>query len=86
MGKEKINQFFFMIFYIYHKSDIKIFLKWSLHKYKCLCGVGGKGWGSNLQEEASHTYTLRLGQSRISILYIKYKIKKKKKIALRAPI
>ena len=49
-----------MIFYICHKSDIKIFLKWSLHKYKCLCGVGGKGWGSNLQEEVSHTYTLRL--------------------------
>ena len=61
-GKRK-NQlvFFFMIFYICHKSDIKIFLKWSLHKYKCLWGVGGKGWGSNLQEGASHTYTLRLG-------------------------
>ena len=60
-GKRKNQLVFFMIFYICHKSDIKIFLKWSLHKYKYLCGVGGKGWGSNLQEGASHTYTLRLG-------------------------
>ena len=32
---------------------------WSLHKYKCLWGVEGKGWSSNLQERVSHTYTLR---------------------------
>ena len=31
-------------------------------------GVGGKGQGSSFQEETSHTYTLRLGQSRNSIL------------------
>ena len=30
---------------------------------------GGKGWGSSLQEGASHTYILRLSQSRNSILY-----------------
>ena len=28
---------------------------------KCLWSVGGKDRGSNLQEETSHTYTLRLG-------------------------
>ena len=32
-----------------------------------------KGPGSNLQERVSHTYTLRLGYSRISILYPKKK-------------
>ena len=36
-------------------------VQWSLHKFKYLWGVRGKGRGSNLQEEASHTYTLRLG-------------------------
>ena len=24
-------------------------VRWSLYKYKCLCGVGGKGMGSSLQ-------------------------------------
>ena len=33
----------------------------------------GKDWGSSLQEGAPHTYTLRLGYSRNSILYIKKK-------------
>ena len=36
-------------------------VRWSLYKYKCLWGVGGKGRGSNLQERASHIYTFRLG-------------------------
>ena len=48
-------------------------VRWSLHKYKCLWGVGVKGWGSSLQEGASHTYILRLGYSRNSILYKKIK-------------
>ena len=47
----------------------------TLHKYKCLWGVGGKGQNSSLQEGTLHTFTLRLGYSRISILY--KKIKKK---------
>ena len=34
--------------------------QWSLHKYKCLWGVGDKGWGSSLQERALHIITLRL--------------------------
>ena len=38
----------------------------------------GKSRDSSLQERASHTYTLRLGQSRNSILYQKKKKKKKK--------
>ena len=46
-------------------------MRWSLHKYKCLWGVGGKGWGSSFQEGVSHTYTPRLDYSRISILYKK---------------
>ena len=46
-------------------------VRWSLYKYKCLQGVGGKGRSSSLQEGASHTYTLRLNQSRNSILYQK---------------
>ena len=33
---------------------------WSLHKYKCLWDVGDKNRNLSLQEEASHTYTLRL--------------------------
>ena len=37
--------------------------------------MGDKGRDSSLQKRASHTYTLRLGYSRISILY-----QKKKKI------
>ena len=33
------------------------------------CGVlGGKGWGLSFQERVLHTYTLRLGYSKISIL------------------
>ena len=34
-------------------------------------GVGSKNEDSSLQEGASHTYTLRLDYSRISILYKK---------------
>ena len=41
----------------YHRISL---VRWSLHMYKCLWGIGGKDCGSNLQEEASHTYTLRL--------------------------
>ena len=37
-----------------------LLVQWSLHKYKCLWGVGNMGRGSSLQEEVSHTYTLRL--------------------------
>ena len=43
---------------INHRTPL---VRWSLHKYKCLWGVGGKGQGSSLQEGVSHTYTLRLG-------------------------
>ena len=39
--------------------------------------MGSKGWGSSLQERASHTYTLRLDLSRISILYKNNFFKKK---------
>ena len=35
-----------------------------------LWGVGGKDRSSSFQEEVSHTYTLKLGYSRNSILYI----------------
>ena len=45
-------------------------VRWSLHKYKCLWGVGDKDQSSSFQEGASHTYTLRLGYSGIYILYI----------------
>jgi len=34
-----------------------------------LCSVGDKDRGSSLQEEGSHTYTLRLSYSINSILY-----------------
>ena len=44
-------------------------VRWSLYKYKCLWSIGGKGRGSSLQKRASHTYTLRLGYNRNSILY-----------------
>ena len=47
--------------------------RWSLHKHKCLWGVGSKGQGSSLQKEVLHTYTLRLSYNIISILYIKIK-------------
>ena len=43
---------------INHRTSL---VRWSLHKYKCSWGVGGKGWSLSLQEEVSHTYTLRLG-------------------------
>ena len=43
---------------INHRTSL---VRWSLHKYKCSWGVGGKGWGLSLQEGVSHTYTLRLG-------------------------
>ena len=36
-------------------------VQWSLHKYKCLWGVGGKGRGSSIHEGVLHIYTLRLG-------------------------
>ena len=61
----------------YNKNITKLLVRWSLYKYKYLWGVRGKGRGSNLQEGASHTYILRLGESRNSILYKKKKKKKK---------
>ena len=48
-------------------------VRWSFYKYKCLWSVGGKDQDSRLQEGVSHTYTLRLGQTRILFC-----IKKKK--------
>ena len=42
----------------YHRTPL---VRWSLHKYKCLWGVGGKGRGLSIQEGASHTYKHRLG-------------------------
>ena len=44
--------------FIHHRTPL---VRWSLHKYKYLWGVGGKGQGSSFQEGVSHTYTLRLG-------------------------
>ena len=35
-------------------------VRWSLHKYKYLWGVGGKDRDSSLQERTSYTYTLKL--------------------------
>ena len=58
---------------IYHRTSL---VRWSLHKYKCLWSVEGKGQGSSLQERALHTYTLRLDQSRISLFYQQKKKKK----------
>ena len=46
--------------------------------------MGGKGWGSSLQEGASHTYTLRLDYFRIKFLSCKKKIKNKKSFAIDA--
>ena len=43
----------------------------SLYKYKYLWDVEGKDRSLSLQERTSHTYTLKLGQSRNSILYKK---------------
>ena len=53
----------------------------------CTLGAGGKGRDLSLQEGASHTYILRLGYNRNSILYIyiyiiKIKIKKLKLIVI----
>ena len=58
----------------YHRTPL---VRWSLYKYRCLWGVGGKGWGSTLQERVWHTYTLRLCYNKIYIL-----LKKKKKKSL----
>ena len=41
--------------------------------------MGSKGRDSSSQNGVSHTYTVRLDYSRISILYIKIKIKINKK-------
>ena len=43
---------------IYHRAPL---VQWSLYKYKCLWGVGGKGRGSSIQERVSDTYAPRLG-------------------------
>ena len=37
-----------------------ILVWWSLYKYKCLWGVGGKDKGLSPQERVSHIYTFRL--------------------------
>ena len=69
------------------RTDHRIpLVRWSLHKYKCLWGVGDKDQSSSFQEGASHTYTLRLGFSVIYIFYIyiyKSSQKKKKKLLLK---
>ena len=44
--------------FIDHRTPL---MRWSLHKYKRLWGMGDKGRGSSLQEGISHIYTLRLG-------------------------
>ena len=41
----------------YHRTPL---VWWSLHGYKCLWSVGGKGRSSSLQEGALQTYTFRL--------------------------
>ena len=46
-----------MTLFVYHRTPL---VRWSLQKYKCLWGVGGKGRGSSLQKRASHIYTLKL--------------------------
>ena len=63
-----VFHFVFMLLCIYRCTPL---VQWSLYMYKCLWGVEGKRRGSSLQERASHTHTLRLGQSRIFILYKK---------------
>ena len=45
------------VVYTDHRAPL---VQWSLHKYKCLWGVGGKGQNSSLQEGVLQTYTLRL--------------------------
>ena len=61
-------------------------MRWLLHKYKCLWSVGRKGQDLSLQEGASHTYTLKLGYSRILSCIQKKKKKKKKYITNGKPI
>ena len=58
LSKNLLSIFIFLLKFSYHHIPL---VRWLLHKYKCLWGVGGKRWGSSLQEGASHTYTLRLG-------------------------
>ena len=57
---------------IYHRT---LLVQRSLHKYKYLRSVGGKGRSSSLQEGFSHIYTLKLSWSRNSILYKKKNVK-----------
>ena len=63
----------------HHRTPL---VRWLLYKYKCLWGVKGKCLGSSFQEGASHTYTFRLGQSRISILYPKKRLRLRERRAL----
>ena len=65
----QVSGVFLLFFQVYGSIDHLIINK-SLHKYKCLQGVADKGRGSSLQEGVSHTYTLKLCQSRNSIFYI----------------
>ena len=73
---DKINFMFFHIFKFFLSKCLlplefvsdgnkinyhTLLVRWLLYKYKCLWGVGAKRRGSSLQEEASHTHTLRLG-------------------------
>ena len=58
MGFHKFtNQLIFKSQLDNHRAPL---VRWSLHKYECLWGVGGKSRGSSFQEGTSHTYTLRL--------------------------
>jgi len=56
-----ITNYFFdkkYTFFLYQKISIDHrapLVRWSLHKYKCQWGIGGKGRGSSLQERALHT-------------------------------
>ena len=59
---------------MYHHT---LLVQWSLYKYKCLQDMRDKDRSSTLQKEASHTYTLSLVQNKNSILYQKYRKKKK---------
>ena len=57
LSKNLVSVFIFLLKFSYHHISL---VRWSLHKYKCLWGVGGKIRGSSFQERTSHTYTPRL--------------------------
>ena len=47
-------------------------MRWLLHEYKYLWDMGGKGRDSSFQERVSHTYILRLGYNRNSIVWANF--------------